>query len=254
MKQHLSVLSEELARWRDGGLVLPIWWRDDDATMPTPALDRLLALAASFGAPVHLAVIPAPAGQELVLRLAEASHAIVLPHGWRHRNHAPAGEKKAEFGDHRTAEEMLGEVVSGWKRLRQLFGTRALPVFTPPWNRIAPNLVASLPAAGLAAISTFKARRTKFAAPGLLQVNTHVDPFDWQCGTLADPAPYAARIAALLCRRRKGDADANAEPFGILTHHLVHDERIWSFVAALLETLVESRATRFASPLEELQA
>ena len=61
MTRQLPAATAELARWRAEGLSLPIWWRDDDAIAPTPALERLLALAEQFEAPLHLAVIPEPA-------------------------------------------------------------------------------------------------------------------------------------------------------------------------------------------------
>ena len=38
----LPAASAELAQWRSEELTLPIWWRDDDAIAPTPALERLL--------------------------------------------------------------------------------------------------------------------------------------------------------------------------------------------------------------------
>src|SRR6187455_1473895 len=93
----------ELKRWHAEGLELPIWWRDDDAIVPTEALDRLLALAEKFEAPLHLAVIPEPATPRLAERLSTVSTAFVLTHGWRHQNHAPPDKKKAEFGSHRPA-------------------------------------------------------------------------------------------------------------------------------------------------------
>ena len=98
---------------------------------------------------------------------------------------------------------MLGEIVQGWQRLKLLFGQRALPVFTPPWNRIAPAVVTALPAAGLAAISTYRPRLEKHAAPGLLQVNAHIDPIDWRKGRLLDPDAIAAGTAARLAARRQ---------------------------------------------------
>jgi len=250
MKPALAPVTEELHAWRDQGLVLPMWWRDDDATEPTPALDRLIRMAAGLGAPLHLAVVPDPAGPELADRLASTSGIFVLPHGWRHRNHAPPGEKKAEFGDHRPLPAMLGEIVQGWERLQHLFGARALPVFTPPWNRISPALAAALPGLGMTALSTYLPRRRKQAAPGLLQVNTHVDPIDWRRRRLLDPAAMASGAAALLKARREGFG-CNDEPFGLLTHHLVHDDRGWSLIAALVETLLEGGAA-YVSPLAEL--
>jgi len=251
MKPELDPVKEELRAWRDHGIVLPLWWRDDDATEPTPALDRLIRLAADLGSPLHLAVVPEPAGADLADKLAATPGIFVLPHGWRHSNHAPPGEKKAEFGEHRPLPAMRGEIGRGWERLQHLFGARALPVFTPPWNRIAPALAATLPGLGLNALSTYMPRGRRHAAPGLLEVNTHVDPIDWQQRRLLDPAAIAVGTAALLKARREG-FDRNDEPFGLLTHHLVHDEPIWSFSAALMETLLEGGAT-FVSPIAELE-
>ncbi len=39
--------------------VADFWWRDDDATTRTPALERLLALSTTPRLPLALAVIPA---------------------------------------------------------------------------------------------------------------------------------------------------------------------------------------------------
>jgi hypothetical protein len=253
MRQELLPLRSELERWRDEGRILPLWWRDDDAVAPTPALDRLLGLAREFGAPLHLAVIPDPAGPRLAGRLSETTDVRVLPHGWRHANHAPADQKKAEFGAHRALPVMLDEIAEGWRRLQDLFGAQALPLFTPPWNRLTPDVVEALAGMGLAGISTYAPRPQQFAAPGLLQVNTHLNPIDSRTRGLLDPALIAIRVAAELADRRKGLAD-NAEPYGLLTHHLVHDEAIWATVADLLEAFCESGVARWKGPLDELGA
>ena len=125
--------------------------------------------------------------------------------------------------------ETIDEAVVFFKR--HLFGARAQPVFTPPWNRFAPELAAALPGLGLAVLSSYLPRRRKWAAPGLLQVNTHVDPIDWRERLPLDPAGIAARTAALLCARRQ-DTATNDEPFGLLTHHLAHDESVLSGLLA----------------------
>lgn len=251
MKHQFSAVVAELARWRDEGRVLPVWWRDDDATLPTPALERLLALAAEFGAPLHLAVIPEPATTELADRLRTASGIFALPHGWRHHNNAPPDQKKAEFGAHRPLTIMLDEIAMGRRRIEELFGRQALPVFTPPWNRIAPAVGEGLPGAGLRVLSAFSPRATKFAAENLLQVNTHLDPIDWHAGGgLFEPSRLASQIVRELADRREGRAD-NAEPYGLLTHHLVQDEATWTFTATLLEMFTESDVASWTSPLNE---
>jgi len=248
----LPAASAELAHWRGEGLTLPIWWRDDDAIAPTPALGRLLALAGQFDAPLHLAVIPEPATGELADRLTSASSTFVLTHGWRHTNHAPPGEKKAEFGPHRPLAAMLDDIVAGHRRLGDLFGEQALPVFTPPWNRIAQDVVNALPTIGFSAVSTFTPRTSTFAANGLLQVNTHFDPIAWKSGGgLLEPSLLDAQLTRELQARRTDSAD-NAEPYGLLTHHLVQDDATWSFTASVVETLLRSGVARWTSPLDEI--
>jgi hypothetical protein len=250
MKQQLQSVIAELQRWRDQGLTLPIWWRDDDAVAPTPALDRLLVLAGDFGAPLHLAVIPRLAEDALRERLQEAERVFVLSHGWQQQNYAPPNEKSAEFGAHRPIHVMLEEARRGWRRIEEIFGPQAQPVFVPPWNRVCPAVVDGLADCGLGAISTFKPRATKYPAPNLLQVNTHFDPIAWRGGGGLDvPAILTARLVARLIARRQGRSD-NSEPYGLLTHHLLHDEPVWSFTASLVEVLVESGVTRWASPLD----
>jgi hypothetical protein len=251
MTRSLAAATAELARWRDEGLTLPIWWRDDDAVAPTPALERLLTLAKQFDAPLYLAVVPEPATPELVDRLRPVSSVFVLTHGWKHINHEPADQKKAEFGSHRPVATMLEEIATGQQRLDELFEEQVLPVFTPPWNRIAPDVVKGLPAIGFAAISTFTPRVSKFAADGLLQVNTHLDPVAWKSGGgLLDPSLLDTQLARELEARRSGEAD-NSESYGLLTHHLVQDDATWAFTATVVETLIGSGAARWTSPLHE---
>ncbi len=249
MTQPFQPVIAELRVWREQGLTLPLWWRDDDAVTPTAALDRLLALAETFHAPLHLAVIPRPAEQALAARLQGAAQAFIIVHGWRHQNHAPPNEKKAEYGAHRPVAAMLEEATRAWHRVATLFGGQALPVFVPPWNRVCPAVTDGLASCGFAAISAFRPRQAEHPAAGLLQVNTHLDPIAWRAGGgLAEPAGLVADIVSQLVDRRRGDID-NSEPFGLLTHHLVHDEPLWSFVAALIEMLLDSGVARWAAPL-----
>ncbi|MEP9389163.1 polysaccharide deacetylase family protein [Mesorhizobium sp. KR9-304] len=253
MKRLLPAATAELERWRGEDLTLPIWWRDDDAVMPTPALERLIALADRFEAPLHLAVIPEPASAELADRVRTAPDIFALTHGWKHLNHAPPDQKKAEFGAHRPSGTMLEEIAAGRRRLDELFAAQALPVFTPPWNRIAPELLDGLPAIGFAAISTFTPRKAKFAARDLLQINTHLDPVAWKSGGgLLDPRLLDAQLARELAARRTGGADY-AEPYGILTHHLVQDDATWAFTEAMLEVFASSRAAAWTPPLKEFR-
>ena len=149
-----SDLTDELDAWRAEGRIATLWWRDDDAAAPAPALDRLAGLAGEHGVTVGLAVIPALAQPSLAPWL-EPVRAEVLQHGWAHRSHAAAGEKKSELGRHRAPGVMAAELARGLERLRELVGARCLPVLVPPWNRIDPDLIPALPDAGFRGLSVY---------------------------------------------------------------------------------------------------
>jgi hypothetical protein len=231
-------LDRELDRWTAAGLCLPVWWRDDDAIAPSPALERLDALAATHALPVHLAVIPQGATQALAEYVRATPNLIPVVHGWAHASHALQGAKKAEYPDTRPSEEMAVEAAQSLTRLSGLFGADLARMFVPPWNRISPRLVADLAGLGYCALSTFTPRDAAFAAPGLARINTHLDPVFWKSGRgLVAPETLIAHLVRQLTDRREGTVD-NDEPYGILTHHLVHDEAIWGFTDALLSRLM----------------
>lgn len=233
-------LDRELDIWAARGRQATLWWRDDDAVAPGPALDRLLAIAAQHGLPISLAVVPRPATTALAARIAAAGPGIaVLQHGFAHRNHAGASEKKAELGAQRPVEAVLTELGQGAALLRARFAGAALPVLVPPWNRIAPPVVAGLRAIGVVGLSTYHPRAAREAAPGVPQVNTHVDIVDWRGGRgFVGAAAALGLMTAHLAARREGRHDAD-EPTGLLTHHLAHDEACWSFLAALASRLAD---------------
>lgn len=241
-------LIRELDCWAEAGRTATFWWRDDDAVAVTPALDRLLDLAGDQNKVIALAVIPASATAGLAARVADLSFVRVLPHGFAHANHAPALEKKCEYPASREAAPAMDELARGLLRIRDLFGAVARPVLTPPWNRIAGNLLPRLPRVGFIGLSSFGPRPGPYAAPGLAQVNSHVDPVAWRGGRafLGDAAALGQAVGHLAARRR-GLADPD-EPTGLLTHHLVHDTATWSFVRRFLLATSGHPAGRWLDP------
>ncbi|MEM6889503.1 MAG: polysaccharide deacetylase [Pseudomonadota bacterium] len=237
-------LRAELAAWRAAGQHPSVWWRDDDAVEPSHALDRLERLSEAFEVPIYLAVIPRQAGPAIAERVASAHKTLVpVVHGWAHANHAPDGCKKAEFGHPRRDAE--ADLHAGLKKLRGLFGARLLPLFVPPWNRFDLSLSTPLARLGYCGISAFGTEPREEALPFL---NTHIDPIDWH-GTrsLASPDLLLASLVELLQERRALCSNA---PIGLLTHHLVQDEAIWSFAQTVFSELLEGGA--LAAPLPAL--
>lgn len=234
-----SELFDEIARWHDAGRSVDFWWRDDDACHADPALERLVGLAASAQVPLALAAIPH--GVQAQVLAQDARWVRILQHGADHTRRNGAGEKKTEFA----ASEPLADAL---QRLRQGFeqiaGPVTLPVLVPPWNRIgSPDLPGRLAAAGYRGLSRFGPRAAAASIPALVQVNTHVDIIDWRGSRgFVGEEPALRAATAHLQARREGRADP-AEATGWLTHHLVHDEASWRFLALLFER------TRSRSPV-----
>ncbi len=258
-------LASELDSWRQARRDATLWWRDDDAVEPTPALERLLSLAADGAAPLALAVIPARASHALADRLANAGPDVaVLQHGFSHANHAPAEEKRAELGAHRPAAAIREELGRGRAILRALFESRAAPVLVPPWNRISEDLIATLPDLGFRGLSTHTPRARASPAAGLTQCNTHLDALRWrpERGFPGEAAALSILVDHLSTRRLAaaaptGPSEPGAdpdEPTGLLTHHLVMDQAAWAFVAKLLEFLAGHPAARWIGAREAFAA
>jgi hypothetical protein len=243
---------DELRRWSDAGRVADFWWRDDDATSPTPALVRLVALAAEARVPLGLATIPDGAEAALFDRVDAdgKSFVEVLQHGNDHRNRAAAGDKASEFPASEPSESLLARLASGRARLQSLAGDRLLPVLVPPWNRFPATIVPALPALGIRGCSTFGPRESAHPARGIRQANTHVDLIAWKRGRgFVGEERALAEAVEHLEARRTGRVD-RSEPTGWLTHHAVHAEELWSFLGRLFERTRLHPAARWLRPSE----
>lgn len=238
-------LDEELKAWEKMGRTATLWWRDDDAAQATPALERLLGLAARTGQQIHIAAVPALLDAEFIRALGGSREVCVLQHGYAHVNYAEKGEGAAEIGGHREPETVCQELAEGWRRLRGAGLPHLLPVLVPPWNRIAAEHLVHLPRLGYRIVSTSAARSSREAAGGLLQVNIHCDPIRWKQGPRFRGTEAAlGAIVNHLAARRSGAADAG-EPTGILTHHLQTDALGWAFMEELLDRTAGRRRARW---------
>lgn len=246
-------LVDELDRWREAKRVATLWWRDDDAVAPSVSLDRLLSIAGKV--PIALAVIPASVEPELAVWVSDYEglfhrpRLAVLQHGWRHSNHSTSG-KKSEFPAVRPHKNVALDLAAGRGCLAQLFGTRALPVLVPPWNRFDDSFLPLLGGCGIWGISRANRQPAASAVPGLIEVNCHIDLVAW-----ADDRSFIGEGAALgslvryLRARRLGGACAH-EPTGILTHHLVQDAPTDAFLRRLVAVTGTHPAARWLDAAE----
>lgn len=243
-----SPLREELKVWHRHNLKLPVWWRDDDAIICTPQLERLAMVSENVGMPVHLAVIPKFAKQELADFLNERDQFIPIVHGWAHESHEPDEELNNEFGPARTLSDRGEEAIRALRTLHSLFGDRIAPMFAAPWNRVGDDFPPELARAGFKTLSTCNPRPDAEAAPGLQVINTHIDPIYWgPAKQLSRPDLIIDKTVRFLKRRRQGKHD-NTEPFGYLTHHLVHTPKIWKFTREYWLELTEGPVEIYRHP------
>jgi len=230
-------LDTELSRWALMGRQADFWLRDDDATIQTPALDRLLSLVDVAGIPLALAVIPASATTGLARCLEPLAAVSVIQHGYAHLNHENNGGKKSEFPETRSLDTVVGDLVKGRSAIADLFGRQSLPVLAPPWNRISSPAVQSLFNCGIVGLSRFQPRSSSLAATGVKQINTHIDLIAWREGKVGKAGhTVAAEIAGHLAARRTGEADLS-EATGILSHHLAMDVTAWKALSEVLTFL-----------------
>src|SRR4051794_25431919 len=219
-----DALAAELECWRAAGCLATLWWRDDDAVEPTPALDRLTGLAAAAGVPLALAVVPAQATPALAEEL--DAGITVFQHGWSHTDHLPPGAppdaKKSELGADRPLETVLRDLRAGAVRLAELWDGNSAPVLVPPWTRFAPAVVEALPRLGVTGLSCFGPRRAVLAAPGVVQVNVHADIIDWHgTGGFAGDAAALGALGRHPAHRRTRAAHP-AQPTRVMTPPLRH--------------------------------
>lgn len=241
-------LDAELEAWASENRTAALWWRDDDAATATGALDRLFELRTQSGIPLILAVPPATAQPSLIDAVHGQAEITPVAHGLAHTNHAPDGEKKAEFGPHRPLPHMCAELAWGLDRLRDLFGTQAHPVLVPPWNRITADLPPLLADLGYCGISTYRRVHNRTPAPGLVQTNCHLDIIDWRGARALRPAhAIVSELTAYLhLQRTATNSDGTSEPTGILTHHLAHEPDAWAFLETLFTRIsAHDTATRW---------
>lgn len=140
------------------------------------------------------------------------------------------------------------------------FGAEGV-IFVPPFGRITEALVNALPGIGFAGVSTgptnLERRMSRLTARmpwlpsaqlpsnrSVLHLDVQIDPIDWRRGTSRPSASVSKELIGHLRLRRNGFISPNV-PIGLLTHHLVHDDAVWSICDELLSALRSHRSVAF---------
>ena len=255
-------VKDELTLWRAIGEMPVFWIRDDDATCVSGQLERLHSIATRYDVNVGLALIPGLLEADLVAFLrTKSSNFYPMCHGWKHVNHASAGNP-GRFGNgrsHRAA--CLDATRAGYAAIRQSFYGHSA-VFVPPFksHRVDHDRCAGQHRlfSGLSVGPRPLERRIarvvnrygwapalNIAWKGPLQrIDAHVDQIEWKSGSARDMDVVADALMGQLRLRRKGFLPPRT-PIGLLTHHRVHDERIWHLLESLIVLIKSSLECEF---------
>jgi hypothetical protein len=243
-----SAVRAELDVWTARRRPALFWWRDDDAVDVNPRLRAMVALSEAHDLTVGLSAIPARVTARLADFVAGSQAVEILVHGLRHENHAGPARAKRELGGDVALDSVLLDAATGLRLARARFGSKCLPVLVPPWNRMTARAVVHLPKLGFRGLSTWKPREAKHPAPGLVQVNAHLDLIDWRHGrTLKSESEIAGLLLRKLRWRRAAKGRAE-EPLGVLTHHAYWSAAKQRLMAGLLDVLLSSPAVKFVRP------
>lgn len=245
--QAWPMLQQELDLWAEAGLKASFWWRDDDAISATAELDTLDKLSQAFEIPVSIAVIPARLDNNLPIFLRGRNHFTVLQHGYSHTSYAAKGVKKIELGGERSLDSIAAELTIGFKVLTHAFPDHFISTIVPPWNRIESKTYEILKEIGLTGISTVRARKASDAEPGILQVNTHLDPISWRHGRGFIGSKIAVALLHQHLYLRRTTNRCSEEPTGLLTHHLDQNDQVWNFCSCLFKRLNQHPAVHWVS-------
>ena len=219
-------LELELKQWRKAGYAANLWWRDDDASEATSALDQLLDVQQAR--PMTLAVIPVGDLSPLAGRLRSARNLCIVQHGVDHQNRR-AGPSAGEFPHEWRRIRIATQIRAGWKNLSRIEGAQA--IYVPPWNDIHPELPYALSDCAYRGLSAWGGLSGK-GAP--IRVDAHLDLMRWKGGArFRGEGRFLRDFRKQLATRRK--AGAWSAPIGLLTHHLAHDSEAWGFLGTFLD-------------------
>jgi hypothetical protein len=154
-------------------------------------------------------------------------------HGWRHKNHEPAG-KKQEFGPARDPADLRTDLARGRHRLASILGEAFLPVFTPPWNRCSAETLNQLIPLGFRAVSRSQGAKPP-AAKALPDFAVNVDLHTRKAKQ--PQADWTALLGELETALAGGWC-------GIMLHHQRMNALAFDFLDVLLQHMVKHKHFR----------
>jgi MoaA/NifB/PqqE/SkfB family radical SAM enzyme len=219
-----------------------VYFRDDDVSIFTPKLARLLDLFIQNKVPISLAVVPGRISKDCADRLLGLKQANpelleIHQHGYLHENHGTI-QAPYEFGPSRSIDEQRRDIFLGIGIMERLFKQDFVPMFTPPFHGFDENTVAVLHGTGYC-ISADR------SVPGITSCPVALDFVESYSPLRNRPAKDIKDLYERLSKR-------NA-PVGIVLHHELLSEEQFEFLGPFLEYLKDHAdpvlMSRLAAPV-----
>ena len=221
-----------------------VFFRADDIGAGGRAFETLCALFRFHEVPLNLAVVPAwlsEVRRDQLFRAAPLDEPLWSwhQHGWRHVNWQRTG-KKCEFGEQRPYEKQWRDISQGQQKMRDIFGSYFVPVFTPPWNRLSfltLRILQDLQFKGVSLWGPFpRGHKPPIALKNLrIQIDLHTRK------AAEGEADYRALLEELKTFLAKRD------PVGVMIHHQRMNLLAFQFLHELLSLLKNRFGAQFLS-------
>ncbi len=221
-----------------------VFIRNDDVWTLDGPFRYFFDAAFERGLPVVQAVIPGAMEPALVKFLRDAKQKSpqlldIVQHGWLHKNHAPPGQGKYEFGASRAWTDQQADIREGKSRMHRAFGEDFTPGFVPPYHGFDQNTVSILEEEGFKYFSA-GAHKPKIQAD-FLDLPAQVSFSRYDLGTTSTYKAedvFKALIQSIKLKILTG----------VLTHHAdfksVQDRRALTHFLDLLKALTARRELR----------
>jgi hypothetical protein len=226
------------------GVTTEFWWRDDDLIAPSDKFDKLGTLARAMGISPLVAVIPADAQTALAELPAKFPEITFCQHGYGHVNHEAADVPKSEFGESRHVDAIRADLISGRRKMEEIFGRHHAPIFVPPWNRFSERHLDILREEMFFGFSGYRAEAMNCNA-NLRCFHVDIDVLHWGDPCAALPVDV---IVSRLVQILKSAALEPIEPIGILTHHRMMDVDFWKPIEDVFALILATNGAEWKTP------
>lgn len=219
-----------------------LWVRDDDVTVRSEALIKMLDYFKAKGLPLLLAVIPEKCCISDIKKMISENKISIGQHGYSHENYLIDDYKCSELNADRGIEIILKEQLLGNELLEKEFGNKYQHIFVPPWFEIDKNVYQVLKKY-YCAFSIWGSNDNN----NMVEINSQVDFIDWSNDGIYSGDKFILSQIIRECESLIRNDAASLAAIGIVLHHEYYQEEWYDFLDHLFAELSRYRNVSYPS-------